>query len=50
MGAFLLEAAESAAFGVVAFGVLVAVALFAKAESATWGDGGGTDGTNAADE
>ena len=36
MGAFFAELAESAAFGVVAFGVLAGVALFLKAESATW--------------
>lgn len=40
MGAFWLEAAESAAFGVVAFGVLAAAALFLKAEAATWTRGG----------
>ncbi|MBR6022292.1 MAG: hypothetical protein IK066_07730 [Kiritimatiellae bacterium] len=44
MGAFFAELAESAAFGVVAFGVLAGVALFLKAESATWAAKGAKGG------
>lgn len=49
MGAFWAELAESAAFGVVAFGVLAGVSLFLKAESATQDAKGGEGEKEAAE-